>query len=61
MGFGTRSAHLLLIARSNNRSGKMRAGEFQLHPEEIAEIDYYSAAVTKAKVASQLAESRVRF
>jgi aryl-alcohol dehydrogenase-like predicted oxidoreductase len=31
--------------------GVMRAGEFRLHPEEIAEIDYYSAAVAKAKAA----------
>ncbi|MGB7436849.1 MAG: aldo/keto reductase, partial [Candidatus Acidiferrum sp.] len=32
--------------------GVMRAGEFSLHPEEIAEIDFYSAAVAKAKTAS---------
>jgi aryl-alcohol dehydrogenase-like predicted oxidoreductase len=31
--------------------GVMHAGDFQLHSEEIAEIDYYSAAVTKAKAA----------
>lgn len=32
--------------------GVMGAGELKLHPEEIAEIDYYSAAVTKTKAAS---------
>jgi aryl-alcohol dehydrogenase-like predicted oxidoreductase len=40
-------------ARSAKQAqGVMRAGEFQLHPEEIAEIDYYSAAVSKARAAS---------
>jgi len=32
--------------------GVMRAGEFRLNAEEIAEIEYYSASIAKAKTAS---------
>ncbi len=32
--------------------GVMRAGEFRLNAEEIAEIEYYSAGIAKAKAAS---------
>jgi len=46
------TAAIVGARNAKQAQGVMRAGEFQLHPEEIAEIDYYSAAVTRAKAAS---------